>query len=59
MTDELPSENTLCKPEKLKPEIRDAALKRLMNGDSTDSITTKFGQPVGAEAELTQLPRFH
>ena len=46
MTDELPSENILCKPEKLKPEIRDAALKRLMNGDSTDSITAKFGQPI-------------
>ncbi|UVL40425.1 TnsD family transposase [Pseudomonas sp. B21-040] len=35
----------LNKPENLKPTIRDAALKRLGNGDSADSIVSKIGQP--------------
>ncbi|MGY3170874.1 hypothetical protein ACVWYU_000247 [Pseudomonas sp. TE12234] len=43
---ELFAEKPLNKPENLKPKIHDAALKRLMNGDSADSITAKFRQPI-------------
>jgi hypothetical protein len=43
MSGELSGETPLCTPEKLKPQIRNAVLKHLMKGDSTDSISTQFG----------------